>query len=166
MGVRFIKNAIVIKIDIPGKEELIINHLVLDYNGTLALDGQLIDGLQKLLNTISDKIKIHIITADTFGKVRENIQNINATLHILGKQNQSIQKLNYIKKLDSPQVCAIGNGNNDSLMLKYAALGIALVQAEGLAFKTLSNADIVCSSIFDALGLLQNPQRLIATLRD
>ena len=155
-----------IKFEIPGREELTISHLVLDYNGTLAVDGHLINGVQKILNTISDQMEIHIVTADTFGKVRENIQNINATLHILGKHNQSIQKLNYIKKLNTPQVCAIGNGNNDSLMLKYAALGIALIQTEGLAFKTLSNADIVCTSIFDALGLLQNPQRLIATLRD
>jgi soluble P-type ATPase len=51
-------------------------------------------------------------------------------------------------------------------MLKKAALSIAVIQKEGSALTTLKNANIVCTDIKDALELLINPQRLIATLRD
>ena len=34
-----------IRIDVPGREIIEIEHVVLDYNGTIALDGQLIDCL-------------------------------------------------------------------------------------------------------------------------
>ncbi|MBV9327442.1 MAG: hypothetical protein JO020_15490 [Chloroflexi bacterium] len=50
-------------------------------------------------------------------------------------------------------------------MLREAALGIAIVGPEGLAAGALAAADVVVPSISDALGLLRNPKRLIATLR-
>jgi soluble P-type ATPase len=50
-------------------------------------------------------------------------------------------------------------------MLKEAALGIAVVQEEGAFAETLMSADVVCTNIVSALGLLTNPLRLIATLR-
>ncbi len=155
-----------IQIQIPGRDALTLKHLVLDYNGTLAFDGNLFKQLNEELNLLAGKLKIHIITADTFGSVAESVKNINCTVHIITKEKQSKQKEDYISKLGASNVCAIGNGNNDALMLKKANLGIALIQNEGAATKTILNADIVCHSIFDALGLLHNPQRLIATLRD
>jgi soluble P-type ATPase len=50
-------------------------------------------------------------------------------------------------------------------MLKNAALGIVVIQKEGATVKSLENADIVCNNIIDALELLKNPLRIIATLR-
>jgi soluble P-type ATPase len=50
-------------------------------------------------------------------------------------------------------------------MLEAAALGIAVVQREGAAVATVGNADIVCTSILDALALLRHTRRLVATLR-
>jgi soluble P-type ATPase len=60
---------------------------------------------------------------------------------------------------------ALGNGRNDRLMLQAAALGIALIQREGAAAQTLTSADLVCTSVLDALALLTTPKRLTATLR-
>ena len=62
-------------------------------------------------------------------------------------------------------VVAIGNGRNDRMMLAAAAIGIALVQAEGAAGQAVLCADVVATGILDALGLLEHPQRLVATLR-
>ena len=59
----------------------------------------------------------------------------------------------------------MGNGRNDQLMLEEAALGIAVILEEGAAAVTLSAADVVCTNIVSALELLDNPLRLIATLR-
>ena len=54
---------------------------------------------------------------------------------------------------------------NDRLMLKEAALGIAVILKEGASAESVAAADVVCTDIVAALELLQNPLRLIATLR-
>ncbi|HDL98389.1 MAG TPA: hypothetical protein ENH16_02235 [Desulfobacteraceae bacterium] len=74
-------------------------------------------------------------------------------------------KKKYIEELGSSRVASIGNGRNDSLMLKHSALGIAVVQREGASAQTIMNADVICRDIYDALDLFTNPGRLKATLR-
>ncbi len=155
-----------ITIEIPGFETLELKHLVMDYNGTLALDGELFEGLEAVLNRLSEKLQLHIITADTFGRVAENIKNVNCRLHIIGKEKQNEQKQQYVESLGFAKVCAIGNGANDGLMLQAAALGIALIQAETAAVKTIMSADLVANSVFDALALFENTKRLLASLRN
>jgi soluble P-type ATPase len=80
-------------------------------------------------------------------------------------EDQAETKQAFVSSLGAEQVVAIGNGRNDGPMLKAAALGIALVQLEGGAVETLISADIVSTSILDALDLFSRPQRLVATLR-
>ncbi len=154
-----------ISIEIPNKLSFTAEHLVLDYNGTLAVDGVLYPDLNEQLNNLSNYIQIHVITADTFGEASENLKNTNCQIKILRADNQAWQKLEFINNLGKNKVIAIGNGENDSLMLKAAALGIVLIQEEGASVKTLLSADIVCKSIHHALDLLNNPQRIAATLR-
>lgn len=154
-----------IKIKIPGTPPKQAEHLVLDYNGTLAIDGILIPGVKERLNALADIIMIHVLTADTFGKAQENLDGIRCECIIIQDIDQQLQKKEYIAKLGFQQVIAIGNGSNDALMLKNAALGIAVIQTEGTSLITLSNADIVCKDINDALDLLVNPLRIVATLR-
>jgi soluble P-type ATPase len=150
---------------IPGFKELQLRYLVLDFNGTLAVDGKLIKGVAEKLNELAKHLEIHVITADTFGKAKEQVKKIKCTLTIINKGDQQALKLGYIKKLGAGKVVAIGNGRNDKLMLKQSALGIALIQKEGVSVETLQSADVVCTDILDALELLENPLRLKATLR-
>lgn len=154
-----------IEIQIPGYKKLHLEHLVLDYNGTMAIDGQLITGVKEALIDLSEKIQIHVLTADTFGKVKSEVKDIPCTLSILPEEKQDEGKLDYIKRLDPDATVCVGNGRNDRLMLKEAVLGIALIQEEGAAVETVLSADIVCSDIISALDLLNNPLRLVATLR-
>jgi len=154
-----------ITINLPRKESIVLEHLVVDYNGTLAIDGNIIEGVKEILNELSEKIKIHVVTADTFGKVKENLKDVNCQVLIISSEIEYIEKVSYIEDLDEEKVIAIGNGRNDSLLLKEAAIGIAVIQKEGTSFKTLMNADIVCTSIIDALELVKYPLRLTATLR-
>jgi len=141
-------------------------HLVLDLNGTLSCDGQIISGIEDLLIGLSKHIHIHVLTADTFGQGLTQTKNMNCTTKILETDNQSLEKQDYVKSLDEKKCVCIGNGYNDHLMLKSAALGIAVIQCEGAAVQTLLNADIVCPDIKTALDLLIFPKRLIATLRN
>jgi len=155
-----------IRIDIPGFKKVEVEHLVLDYNGTLAIDGKLIDGVQPLLEKLSRKINLHVLTADTFGTSANALSGINCSLEILKEPFQDKQKEQFVTNLGENNVIAIGNGRNDALMLKSASLGIAVIQAEGAFTSTILNADIVCHTIVDALELLIFPKRMIATLRN
>jgi len=154
-----------IEISIPGYGNMHIEHLVLDYNGTLACDGKLLSGVKQNLKIIADKLQIHVLTADTFGKAQSQLKTIPCNLVILPRENQDIGKLKYIQQLNPEFTVCIGNGRNDRLMLKEAALGIAVIQNEGASMETMAAANIVCTSIVDAFNLLINPLRLIATLR-
>ena len=154
-----------IKIKIPGYKTLQLNHLVMDYNGTMACDGYLLEGVDEKLKILADNIKLHVLTADTFGMAASQLKGIPALLSILPPDNQDTGKLDYIKKLGADSSVCIGNGKNDSLMLKSAGLGIALIQDEGASAETLFSADVVCKDILDALDLLTNTGRLVATLR-
>ncbi|MFQ5659406.1 MAG: HAD family hydrolase [Gammaproteobacteria bacterium] len=154
-----------LEIAVPGYKTLCFEHLVLDYNGTLACDGKLIKGVEDRLASLSDQLKIHILTADTFGEARSGLDRVVCELSILHAGEQDRAKLDYIQALNPDITVCVGNGRNDRLMLKQASLGIAVILAEGAAMETLDTADIVCTDICSALDLLLNPLRLIATLR-
>jgi soluble P-type ATPase len=154
-----------IDIDIPGLRLLEINHLVLDYNGTLALDGVLLPGVAEVLIALATHVQVHVLTADTFGHAKAQLAGVPAKLSIAPLHGQTDWKQQFVVALGADAVVAIGNGRNDSKMLAAAAVGIALIQREGAAAVTVTSADVLCTSIFDALALLQNPKRLIATLR-
>ncbi len=153
------------EVDIPGYGSLKIQHLVLDYNGTLAVDGALLDGVAAQLNTLSALMRIHVITADTFGKAREALAEISCELTILSDIAQDEQKQEFVWKLGANRVAAIGNGRNDRLMLDAAILGIGVLHTECAAAQTLRDADMVAPNIQAALSLFTNPLRLVATLR-
>ena len=154
-----------IEIKIPGNKILQLEHLVLDYNGTIAFDGALIDGVKACLAELSQMLTIHVITADTFGSVKKALEDIDCKLAIIPLDHQDVAKLEYVENLGCEQTVSMGNGVNDRLMIKASALGVAVIQGEGAAFETLASADVVCTDILSALSLLSNPLRLIATLR-
>lgn len=153
------------EIDIPGYRRFQIKHLVLDYNGTLAFDGYIMEGVKESMEAISDRIQIHVLTADTFGKARSRMEGFPCSVSILPAKNQDLGKLSYVKHLGPEQTACIGNGRNDRLMLKEAALGIAVILGEGAAVESLLAADIVSTDIVAALELFAHPLRLTATLR-
>ncbi|MCG6973368.1 MAG: ATPase P [Desulfobacterales bacterium] len=154
-----------IEIDIPGNKKLMLEHLVLDYNGTIAFDGALIDGVKECLVELSQKLTIHVITADTFGSVEKALKDIACKLVVIPLHHQDRAKMEFVKQIGCEKTVSMGNGENDRLMLKASALGVAIVSGEGAAFETLASADVVCTEIRSALSLLSNPLRLIATLR-
>jgi P-type E1-E2 ATPase len=153
-------------VDIPGREYVEIDHLVLDYNGTIALDGDIIQGVPEMMEELSTQLTIHVLTADTHGTVREKLEGLPCLLHVISPGHQSRAKLDYIQNLGCGRVAAIGNGENDALMLKEAVVGIGILQAEGASTAALQAAAVVCTSIRDALNLFIKPARFKATLRN
>jgi soluble P-type ATPase len=155
----------VIEISIPGYKKFQFVHLALDFNGTLACDGQLLQGVKENLISLADLVQIHVLTADTHGNVRSELSGVPCEIFILPAKGQEIGKLKYVEKLGPERTVCIGNGRNDRLMLKEAALGIVVLQKEGAAREAIIAADVFSPNILAALGLLFYPKRLIATLR-
>lgn len=155
-----------LEIDIPGGEHLQLSHLVLDYNGTLALDGDLLPGVADSLVRLTALLELHVVTADTHGTVKMKLKDLPCSLHIIGEREQDRQKEAFVQSLGAEKVVALGNGRNDGLMLKSAALGFGLIQDEGASLTAILNADIVCTDILQVFDLLLHPARLQATLRN
>jgi soluble P-type ATPase len=142
-----------------------LEHLVTDVNGTLALDGVLMDGLVKRIAAVRDRLTVHLLTADTHGRQAIIDQQLALTAARLAPGGEADQKRYYVENLGADSVVAIGQGANDSLMLKAAALGICVLSPEGSASETLLAADIVVPNIVAAFDLLDKPLRIVATLR-
>ncbi|ACX52347.1 conserved hypothetical protein [Ammonifex degensii KC4] len=154
-----------LRVEIPGRGLLELNHLVLDFNGTFACDGDLLPGVVERLNALAEKMTVHVLTADTFGTAAEKCASIRAKIVVLRRPLTGPEKERYIEGLGSTQTVAIGNGANDVRMLRRAILGIAVLGPEGLAAEVLQAADVLVRDINEALDLLLKPKRLIATLR-
>jgi P-type E1-E2 ATPase len=154
-----------LKISIPGRDKLVLKHIVLDFNGTMALEGKLIPGVGERLNKLSEAMQVHVITADTFGTVKDACRNINCTVQVLAEEPGSREKLKFISRLGAEHCVTVGNGVNDVLMLEGSALGIVILGPEGTAIKALLAADVAAGDILEGLDMLLNPGRLVATLR-
>ena len=158
-------NYLMIELNIPGRERLQLTHLVCDVNGTLTLDGRLVDSVKHSLSQLSDRLQIHLLTADTLGKQAEIDRLLGLTAVRLQPGDEVAQKTAYVTSLGAASVVAIGQGANDAGMLKAAGLGIVVLGREGAAISTLLAADVVVPDIISAFELLKKPLRLLATLR-
>lgn len=147
---------------IPGRTGLALAHLVLDLNGTLAVDGRVLAGVPELLATLRASVQAHVLTAGTHGHVEDAALALGLDLQTVGTGRE---KRAYVHALGASSVVAMGNGANDVPMLEEAALAIAVLGREGLCAAALQAADVVVSSPHDGLDLLLHPARLVATLR-
>jgi P-type E1-E2 ATPase len=154
-----------IELIIPGRGTIHLHHLVSDVNGTLAFDGRLIDGVARALLPLQGRLQLHLLTADTHGKQAEIDRQLAVQAVRIPPGGEAAAKAAYVRQLGSQGVVAIGNGANDAAMLHEAAIGIAILSPEGLAAEAAQAADLIAPGILDALGWLERPLRLVASLR-
>jgi P-type E1-E2 ATPase len=154
-----------LEINIPGRGTLQLDYLVSDVNGTLATDGQLQEGLGRILKGLRDRLEIHLLTADTHGKQAIIDQQLGLQAVRIQPGAEAQQKAAYVRSLGAEHVVAIGQGANDAAMLKEAALGICILSPEGTAMETLMASDLVVADIFTAFSLIERPLRIVASLR-
>jgi P-type E1-E2 ATPase len=154
-----------INFTVPGLGEYVIEHLVMDVNGTLAVDGQLIEGVAEKIAVLRNHLAIHLLTADTHGRQADIDRELDLTAVRIASGNEAVQKADYVRGLGAHTVAAIGQGANDLQMLAVAQLGICVLSQEGAARETLLACDLVSPSILSALELLEKPMRIVASLR-
>lgn len=151
-----------LEVEIPGRRPLALEFLLLDVNGTLSNRGALIDGVAERLSALGSRLEPLLLSADTFGTLAAIAEQLGLRAQ---RAASAEEKLAILHELGADRCAAIGNGSNDRAMLAEAALGIAVLGAEGCSAEALAACDLVCPSILDALDLLAEPQALAATLR-
>jgi P-type E1-E2 ATPase len=154
-----------IELNIPGRGLVKLHHLVCDVNGTLAVDGRLLDGLARKITILQDRLGLHMLTADTHRGQEVIDQSLGFAAVRVQPGDEALQKAEYVRKLGAEGVAAIGQGANDAGMLAEAALGICVLSPEGAALEALSAADLVVPDIYAAFELFDKPIRIVATLR-
>jgi P-type E1-E2 ATPase len=154
-----------LEIAIPGEDPLVLRHLVLDLNGTLARDGALLSGVAERVVALAPRIATVLVSGDTFGTAAAVAMTLGCRHIGLEATRQGAQKLLVVEGFGPAHVVMIGNGRNDAPALAAAALGICVLGPEGAAAEALSAARVVVGSPTDALDLLAHPDRLVATLR-
>lgn len=153
-----------LKIDIPGRDALRLENLLLDYNGTIARDGHLLPELLKRLQELQEKLNVLVLTADTYGTVRAEVEPWGLQVETFPQAEAAAAKAAVLRGLNGQTVC-LGNGYNDCEMCAAADLAIGVLEAEGLAAALVAHCDVISRSAAEALDLLVYPDRLRATLR-
>ena len=151
-----------IRIDIPLRGIVELQHAVFDVNGTLAVDGKPIPGVADRLKALGEHLSLHVLTAGTHGNIAELERVLGFPLHII---TIGEEKVHYVEQLGPASVIAFGNGMNDVGMLRLAAIGVAVLAGEGVSIGALQAADVLVLGPVDAIDLVLNPKRLVATLR-
>ena len=151
-----------IRIDIPQRGTIELEHAVFDVNGTLAVDGMPVHGVVDRLQALAGLLSLHALTAGTHGNIAELERSLGMPLQII---RTGEDKERFVQQLGPDSVIAFGNGTNDAPMLRLAAIGVAVMAAEGVSIAALQAADVLAHGPIDAIDLVLNPKRLIATLR-
>ena len=153
-----------IRIEIPGRDALSIEHVVLDYNGTIAVDGHVIEPLKARFRTLLEQVSVTVLTADTYGTVRAECEPLGLRVETFPRSEAAICKAEIVKGLTGGVAC-FGNGFNDIAMFDLCDLAVAVIEGEGMCAGLLSHADVLVTSACDGLDLLLKPDHLRATLR-
>ena len=100
------------KIEIPGYPSLDLKYLLLDYNGTIALDGIISEAVANKIRQLSDLFQIYVLTADTNGTARQMCEGLPVEILTFPNDAAMQEKQNILYSLGKENCAAIGNGRN------------------------------------------------------
>ena len=66
---------------VPRGEDLILEHLMLDVNGTLSDRGEPITAAISSLERLREQLELHLVTADTFGTAEAFAASLRCEFH-------------------------------------------------------------------------------------
>lgn len=149
---------------IPGWGTLEIQHVVVDLNGTLTESGDFIPGvLDDLISLHESGIEVYVLSGDSRGNLQTLLQPFPG---IHGRVAETADaKRDFVQSLGPGSTVCIGNGNIDVEMFKIAALSICTIQGEGATVEAIRHAHVAVTRIGQALNLIRDETKLVATLR-
>ena len=148
-----------------------ITRIVSDYTGTLSFHGRLIPGVQDRLGKLQALVKIDVLTADSSGTADRELGGMPflTVKKYEDSEHHDFLKQTHAEKYNPGQIAALGNGNNDVLLLKTVkqagGLAVAVDNGEGCSVEAMQNANIFIVGIVNALDLLVERTWCTATLR-
>lgn len=158
-----------IHLDMPGGGRIHITTLLTDFTGTLSNGGVLSEGVKEALCCLARQLDIHVLTADTFGVARQQLEGVSVEIFVLNSDDHTAQKQHYGERFGLKHCAVLGNGNNDSLLLQAArhagGVAIAVDNGEGCSTEALLQSSIFIVGARNALNLLLQPKGCMATLR-
>ncbi|GAB6134934.1 HAD family hydrolase [Thermococcus prieurii] len=146
--------------EVPGYGKIEFNAVLFDLNGTLGVEGKVSDDVKELLAKLADRYTVVVLSADTFGTLEEEFRGLPVRIE---RVSSGVEKAE-IAEGYAPYA-AVGNGNNDVAMLEKAELAFCVIGREGATVDALLASDIVVTDVRDAIEMLLNEKKLIATLR-
>lgn len=154
-----------LRVEIPGRNPVRIEHVVFDFNGTLACRGELFPGVRERLEALGRRCQVHVVTADTFGTAAAQLRGLPLALQVLEGDEGGGAKRRLLAGLGADRCAAVGNGRNDQAMLEAAELAVAVMGPEGLYPPLLQVVDLVVANPVDAVDLFLEPRGFVASLR-
>ncbi len=148
------------EVTIPNFRRICFKNVLFDLNGTLGSGGHVNEEIKNLLRRLAERYTVVVLSADTFGTLKEELEGLPIRIERVSSGTEKAQIAG-----DYTPYAAVGNGNNDVLMLKGAELAFCVVGSEGAAVDALLAADVVVKDIRDAIAMLLDEKKLIATLR-
>ncbi len=153
-----------IRIERPGLSPVEIEFVLIDLEGTLAIDRRVHPKAKDKINLLSKRARIYILTKEKKELIEENLRKVKAEIVYFAESGSSQRKLDLLHQLGPARCVAIGNGADDAAMIKEAAIGISIIGKEGSAGEAVRNSDLVFTDILDALEFLLKPLRQKTTL--
>lgn len=155
------------KLKVPIYGTLTIRNVMFDINGTLQFEGELSNALIDKIKELKKEYNVFLVSSDTRGNLADLAKILD--VDYIKIQNPDINateaKKKELIKLGKNVTAAVGNGNNDSLMLKNAVLGLVIIGKEGASVETMLNADVAFQDPIAAANFLLDKKMMIATLR-
>ncbi|MFX1445213.1 MAG: hypothetical protein ACFFHV_17505 [Promethearchaeota archaeon] len=153
--------------NIPNYGKITIRNIIFDINGTLQFKGQISEGLISKFAELKKFYNVYLVSADTRGNLKELADNLKVSFIKINPKGDSEAeaKNTELLKLGKEVTAAIGNGNNDNLMLKNSILGISVLGSEGVTVKSILNSDVIVPDPLSAIDFLLDEKIMIGTLR-
>ena len=146
--------------EVPGYGRVEFTAVLFDLNGTLGVEGRVPEDVKELLARLADRYTVVVLSADTFGTLEEEFKGLPVRIERVSSGAEKAE----IAEGYAPYV-AVGNGNNDVAMLEKAELAFCVIGREGATVDALLASDVVVTDVRDAIEMLLNEKKLIATLR-
>jgi soluble P-type ATPase len=148
----------------PGQNNLEIEFILIDFEGTLASDRRVHPKAKDKINLLSKRTKIYVLTREEKEHAEELLKKVKAEIIYLTEGESSAKKLDLLRQLGPARTAAVGNGLNDVSMIEEAGLGVCVLGKEGTSSEAMKKADVVFMNILDALDFLLKPLRQKTTL--
>lgn len=93
-----------IKIEIPGRGDYEIENAVFDYNGTVAVNGEMSENTQENLKKLSEFVDIYILTADTYGTVKKKCEKLPVSVEVFPTHDAADYKEKIVSSLSGQSI--------------------------------------------------------------